>query len=392
MLKKIIFFFITVLFAFNASIANELSDPDKILKKVLTEIANQNIDQAIADVNSLIAIAPNFTVAKIIKSDLLVAKTMAINEFGSGFRGANQDLEELKLELQKRVHVTDPEKFQTINAKYKFLLDDAVPFFLFVDLKKSRMIVFQNKNNKLQPISDHYVSIGKKGYGKKQEGDQRTPVGVYFLRKKIQDKLPDKYGDGAYPLNYPNAIDKMNGNTGYGIWIHGVSSKKFSQPPYSSDGCIVLTNHDLKKIEHILDTPNIPVVVSDVSLDDILDRDAMAIDLDINEFRSKIESWRATWEKGNFNDYLSFYSNNAIYNYKDYHSWTNHKLNVFLSSKNIKVSIDNLSFFEQPGSNLILVKFNQHYKSNLLENKMMKQQIWTRENNEWKILSEGNFI
>lgn len=392
MCKKITFFFIAILSMINIGIANELSDPDTILKKVLTEIANQNIDQAISDVNSLIAIAPNFTVAKIIKSDLLVAKSMAINEFGSGFRGGTKNLEELKLELQKRVYVADPEKLQTINSKYKFLLNDAVPFLLFVDLKKSRMIVFQNNNNKLQAISDHYVSIGKNGYGKKIEGDQRTPVGVYFLQKKIQEKLPDKYGDSAYPLNYPNAIDKMYGNTGYGIWIHGVPRKSFSRPPFSSDGCIVLTNRDLKKIEHILDTPNTPVVLSDVSIDDILDRDSKARDLDINEFRNKIESWRTTWEKGNFNDYLNFYSKNATYNHKDYHNWTNHKLNVFLNSKNINVSIDNLSFFEQPESNLILVKFHQHYKSNLLENKMIKQQVWTKENTEWKILSEGNSI
>jgi len=51
-----------------------------------------------------------------------------------------------------------------------------------------------------------------------------------------------------------------------------------------------------------------------------------------------------------------------------------------------------MSFFEYPGSDLILVKFNQYYKSNLIENKMTKQQLWTKENNEWKILSEGKFI
>ena len=59
---------------------------------------------------------------------------------------------------------------------------------------------------------------------------------------------------------------------------------------------------------------------------------------------------------------------------------------------NIEVKINNMSFFEYPGSDLILVKFNQYYKSNLIENKMTKQQLWTKENNEWKILSEGKFI
>lgn len=371
---------------------NESSDPDQLLKKVLTEIIDQNIDQALIDINSLIEIAPNFTVAKIIKSDLLASKSKVINQFGYNFGGKNDDLDHLKLELQKRIQLTSLEKLKTINTKYKFLLDSSVPYFLFVDLPKSRLLVFRNKDRKLEHISDHYVSIGKKGYGKKIEGDQRTPVGVYFLQKKIQNRLPDKYGDGAYPINYPNIRDKMNGNTGFGIWIHGVPKTTFSRPPYSSDGCIVMTNQDLKKIEHILNTPNTPVVVSDVSIDDILMKETIALSSDIDKFKKQIESWRITWEKGNFDDYIKFYSKRAVYNLKEYESWTKFKSNVFSSSMNIEVKINNMSFFEHPGSDLILVKFNQHYKSNLIESEMTKQQLWTKENNEWKILSEGKFI
>jgi len=387
-----LFLLLVALLLTQTGITNESSDPDQLLKKVLTEIIDQNIDQALIDINSLIEIAPNFTVAKIIKSDLLASKSKVINQFGYNFSGKNDDLDHLKLELQKRIQLTPLDKLKTINSKYKFLLDSSVPYFLFVDLPKSRLLVFHNKDRKLEYISDHYVSIGKKGYGKKIEGDQRTPVGVYFLQKKIQNRLPDKYGDGAYPINYPNIRDKMNGNTGYGIWIHGVPKTTFSRPPYSSDGCIVMSNQDLKKIEHILNSPNTPVVVSDVSIDDILMKETIALSSDIDKFKKQIEAWRITWEKGNFDDYIKFYSKRAVYNLKDYESWTKFKSNVFSSSMNIEVKINNMSFFEYPGSDLILVKFNQYYKSNLIENKMTKQQLWTKENNEWKILSEGKFI
>jgi len=387
-----LFLLLVALLLTQTGITNESSDPDQLLKKVLTEIIDQNIDQALIDINSLIEIAPNFTVAKIIKSDLLASKSKVINQFGYNYSGKNDDLDHLKLELQKRIQLTPLDKLKTINSKYKFLLDSSVPYFLFVDLPKSRLLVFHNKDRKLEYISDHYVSIGKKGYGKKIEGDQRTPVGVYFLQKKIQNRLPDKYGDGAYPINYPNIRDKMNGNTGYGIWIHGVPKTTFSRPPYSSDGCIVMSNQDLKKIEHILNSPNTPVVVSDVSIDDILMKETIALSSDIDKFKKQIEAWRITWEKGNFDDYIKFYSKRAVYNLKDYESWTKFKSNVFSSSMNIEVKINNMSFFEYPGSDLILVKFNQYYKSNLIENKMTKQQLWTKENNEWKILSEGKFI
>jgi len=129
-----------------------------------------------------------------------------------------------------------------------------------------------------------------------------------------------------------------------------------------------------------------------VSIDDILMKETIALSSDIDKFKKHIESWRITWEKGNFDDYIKFYSKRAVYNLKEYESWTKFKSNVFSSSMNIEVKINNMSFFEHPGSDLILVKFNQHYKSNLIENKMTKQQLWTKENNEWKILSEGKFI
>ncbi len=79
-----------------------------------------------------------------------------------------------------------------------------------------------------------------------------SPVGMYFLKNKIKRKLPDLYGDGAYRINYPNVYDKLNKYTGSGIWIHGTPQNTFSRAPESSDGCIVLSNHDLKKIANII--------------------------------------------------------------------------------------------------------------------------------------------
>src|SRR3546814_8483534 len=53
---------------------------------------------------------------------------------------------------------------------------------------------------------------------------------------KLTRKLPDFYGDGAYPLNYPNEWDKHEGRKGYGIWLHGTPSTTYSRPPRASDG------------------------------------------------------------------------------------------------------------------------------------------------------------
>ena len=378
----------------NTFYAQEIADPDKLLKKIIDEISNENLSQAIIDLDKLIKIAPNFNVARIIKSDLIKAKLSAIDDFGSGISNNNFDVESIKLELLKRIKSTDPENFEELNSKYNFLLNKQTQYLIFVDLKKSRMIVFSNKNNKLKLVSDHYISIGKKGFGKIKEGDKKTPVGVYFLKNKIKEKLPDKYGLGAYVLNYPNSFDRLNKNTGYGIWIHGVPTSTFSRPPYSSDGCIVLTNKDISSISDILNIPNTPVIVSDIGIEEMLVRDDNVVYQNNKEIKQKIELWKTTWESGNFRKYLDFYSKEEVYDFKNFELWTNQKRNVFKSSINIKVDIDNLTFFEYPNSkeNLLLVKFNQHYSSNLIETKMTKQQLWKKDGDAWKIIFEGKYF
>ena len=94
--------------------------------------------------------------------------------------------------------------------------------------------------------TDYYVSQGKLGVKKFREGDQKTPIGVYYVNGRIPGpKLPDFYGTGALPINYPNEWDRRNGRGGSGIWLHGTPSDNFSRPPLSSDGCVVLANPDL---------------------------------------------------------------------------------------------------------------------------------------------------
>ena len=113
------------------------------------------------------------------------------------------------------------------------------------------LVCFLFKNQKGVPtlIKDFYVTIGKNGAGKYVEGDQKTPVGVYFVTDFISpEELPDLYGDGAFPIDYPNVWDQRHGRTGYGIWLHGTPSKIYSRPPEDSNGCVIVSNQDLNAL------------------------------------------------------------------------------------------------------------------------------------------------
>ncbi len=92
-------------------------------------------------------------------------------------------------------------------------------------------------------VQQHYIGGGKAGFGKRVEGDKKTPQGLYNINGQRSDaSLPDLYGAGALTLDYPNALDRQLGRTGSGIWLHGVPRKQRNRAPQSSEGCVTMSN------------------------------------------------------------------------------------------------------------------------------------------------------
>src|SRR5690606_34848488 len=133
-----------------------------------------------------------------------------------------------------------------------------------VDARRSRLYVYENRDGYPQLVTDYYVSQGKFGVNKSREGDQKTPLGVYYVTSRLQGrKLPDFYGSGALPISYPNAWDRLNGRGGSGIWLHGTPADSFSRPPLASGGCVVLSNPDLRRLSQEAEIGKTPVVIAD---------------------------------------------------------------------------------------------------------------------------------
>ena len=253
------------------------SNPEILLKEIIEKISEANIDEAIDHVDELIKAEPSFKIAYVIKGDLLMAEQSNLKYFGSENFINSNEINDLKLELNKRLQV-NPSAHKVIEQTYSYLINDDTPYLIYVDVKNSRLFLFKNNLNSLVFHSDYYISIGKNGFGKLTEGDKKTPLGVYFLKGEIDQNLPDKYGDAAFELNYPNSYDQLNKHTGYGIWIHGVPSDTFSRAPYSSDGCIALANKDLNNLRFVLEKKNIPVIISDQSLNDLADKNDVELE------------------------------------------------------------------------------------------------------------------
>jgi L,D-transpeptidase catalytic domain len=210
---------------------------------------------------------PTFRLAQLVRADLLAARAAPLTDFGGAAPAiAQQDdssLNGLRQEAIARVRaLREPPPADAVPAEF-VRLPLSVTHAIAVDASRARLYLFENSAQGLRRVADYYVTIGKQGAGKFIEGDQRTPLGVYFIAGHLAPQLiEERFGAGALPLNYPNAYDRVRGRTGGGIWLHGVPTDTYARPPLDSDGCVVLSNADLLALARRLPLRDTPVVIA----------------------------------------------------------------------------------------------------------------------------------
>lgn len=394
-----------VVLPWNATAVNQGSLSDKILTrkfgrdlvesllvKSLMEITQGQTKQAMATVNELIKTAPNFKLAYLIRGDLLTAQGNPLAAFGNSSaegKPSAQEIEGLREEARTRVdhYFSDDKNHERPNLLVQF--DDAQTHVIVVDTVKSRLFLYKKSESGLQYVADYYVTIGKNGVGKVAEGDKRTPLGVYFASQKLNGPLADMYGDAAFPLNYPNELDRRDNKKGSGIWLHGTPTDTYSRPPRASDGCVVLSNPDLKALAPILQAGNTPVIISN-KLEWVTSDKPDTQTTEIEALQKAIEDWRADWVSQNSDKYLSHYSEKFFYSDGDFKKWADYKRGIQASKPRVAIKINDVSMFSNPNvDDVVVVNFEQDFKSTTLQNKMRKRQYWQYENNRWKIIYEG---
>lgn len=358
-----------------------------MLAKSLMAIKNNRLDIAMNEVDSLLRVNPNYKLAQLVKGDLLMAKAGAITSFGSAAHASGDKIQDLRDEARVRIQRAQAQP-QTLHApQYLWQLNAQQKYALVVDTSRSTLYVYENVKGEPRYVSDFYVTIGKLGTEKVSTGDQRTPIGVYFIQANLpKNQLSDMYGSGAFPLSYPNEWDKKNNRTGSGIWLHGTPSDTYSRPPRASNGCVVLNNDDLNKLAPYLQVGITPVIITNKmawsTAQDQSDRAALL---------HEIEQWRRDWISMDTNAYLKHYARNFNSENTNFDAWAKQKQNVNAGKSWIKVNLVDVSLFnypEQPG--MVVVNFDQDYSSSNLSNRMKKRQYWIKQNNRWQILYEGS--
>jgi murein L,D-transpeptidase YafK len=360
------------------------NDTEGSLVRAITSLRESGLQHALDEIDNVLARKPNFRLAYLMQGDLLMARAGRPVAFASNAASAStvaplQD--EARVRLKRYL---DAPPVDYLPAPL-LQLGEKESYVLLVDTSRSRLFVYANDLGRPRYVTDFYISLGKNGVEKSREGDMKTPIGVYTVISE-KDKLPDLYGTRAYPLSYPNDWDRMHGRSGHGIWLHGTPSNTYSRAPWATDGCVVLTNEDFARLSKYIDVSRTPVVIGEA----VQWIDPRKWEAEREGFLKALDGWKADWESRDVERYLSHYSEQFHSERLDSAAWKARKRKVGSNKTWIKVRLDDVSFYQYPGSpGTMMVTFAQDYRSNNLSHRTFKRQFWVREGQTWRIVHES---
>jgi hypothetical protein len=357
--------------------------------------------EALAKADVLVRDHPNFHLAHLVHGDLLSLQMRPVSQLGdvpdTKASAAIGQLQVLREESRRRLRaLTERPPEGSIPAQFLSLASQS-RHAIAVDASRSRLYLFENQTPpsangllasipKLKLLGDFYISVGLLGTEKKSEGDKRTPLGVYYITSNLNpDSLPDLYGVGALPINYPNPLDVQRGKTGSGIWLHGTPREQFVRAPQASDGCVVLSNPDLERLLSTVQIRTTPVVIAP----ELQWVQPAALDADRQQFEASLEAWRNAKGQGDLGQLKGFYSNRFQNQGRDLAQWWPRvEAEVRSGTGSRGLEIKDLSVLQwRDTQDTMVVTFGEVALGQ--SRGVTKRQYWARERDQWKIFFEG---
>lgn len=375
----------------------------------LMDVRAGRLDDALAHVSQLVEAQPDFELAHLVRGDVLSALGRPLSSFGEYETPALRAEGEITARLGElsRPDVQSPEAQrrglrEEARARMARFLEEppprAVPaefvrlpasakHAILVDTENYRLYVFEMRQEGPRRLGDFYVSIGKAGNDKRFEGDEKTPTGVYKVARYLPgERLPDMYGRGAFPIDYPNEWDRLQGRTGSGIWIHGTESARYSRPPLSSLGCVTLSNEDFATLKNWVQVGTTPVVLTK----GVRWVSANSVEAVRNSVETAVERWRRDWESLDTDRYLGHYAESFRTAGMGRSAFAAHKRRVNRSKSFVRVDVDDLAIYGYPGEPaMVKVVFTQDYRSDSFRASKRKRQYWRFDEGVWRIVFES---
>lgn len=395
--------------------AGSQSQAEARLLAIIRQVEQRDLDGALKAAADLTAEVPNFRAAQLVYADLLRFKTGRAGEVLAGtpvaasaapshpgqgvlvrhnlsvgsvtrLEGpaspAQAQLQDLQNELKRRLQA-DSGAPPAGSVPGEFLmLGASVRHAIAIDASKSRLYLFAHEAGGLRLLGDFYVSVGKLGTDKWQEGDQRTPLGIYFVGRHIPGpRLPEFYGKGALTVNFPNDWDKAVGRSGSGIWLHGSPPDQFSRAPEASDGCLVLANPDLTLLMQTVDRQT-PVLIRE-KLQWVAPK-AQAQQKAADAFVRVIDDWKSAWNGADPRKLAALYAPDLLQSPASRTS--QERLAAYLNRPG--VTLQDLSIYSWKDAKGEIRVVNLRASSKSFAEGLPLRQYWRKTGGRWQLFSE----
>ena len=368
--------------------SNIMDEDEQLLDTALVQIHDNDLDGALRNLKRVVERNPKFRLARLIYGDLLLARSGVIRPFGSRSSISDSGLDNLRKEARLRLQYRLSPPPRNTLPEPLLQLSESQQYAIVVDVSESRLYFYEQRAGEPVLIGDYYATTGIGGALKKKEGDGKTPLGVYFITSRLApDNLPDLYGAGAFPINYPNEWDSRLGRTGYGIWIHGVPSNTYNRAPKETYGCIAIPNNNVDRLWKLLGKNTAPVIL--VRKINWISRAELQIRRSV--VQGLLDTWRKDWTSTGPDHYARHYSKDFSASGKNYQAWMQEGPEQPFRNHLIPLRTSDVSFFSYPDEpNLVVVTFTQDYGPGSVGPSERKRQYWRFEaDGQWRIVYEG---
>ena len=264
---------------------------------------------------------------------------------------------------------------------------------ILVDKKTNLLhVAHYEADDSYKILKTYHATTGKVKGDKEEEGDLKTPEGVYqFSSKILPPRIKPKFGSMAFYVNYPNHYDQIADCTGNNIMLHGTNEPERLKRDFDSEGCVVVLNEELREIERSIQVGLTPVLIFDALTTEFK---SGGRDEKLHRF---FDSWIKDWESRDVEKYMSHYHTDFSSPIKgrtvDRDSWKQYKATLTKKYSSIRVNASEPFFFRHPKYTMMM--FTQDYESELKNGKKGLVSRGTNtlyiaeENGEPKIISEN---
>lgn len=258
------------------------------------------------------------------------------------------------------------------------------------ETSSATMYHFEQRDGELVLAGESYMSIGEHGVAKERAWDRKTPLGIYFVVDRLDTTgLHEKYGAMAFPLDYPNVYDRLQGRTGDGIWVHGVQRGGGRRPERDTDGCLALPNYALIKLQADFVPLLTPVIVTRVVNWHAADTSQAELR---NELRAAVERWSQAFGAADLDTYFALYAKDFSYRNLQRDEWQAFREQSLGVRGAVSISIDELLLMVDPQDDgLFLSRFEQRLLGDGIRLATTKRLYWRRDaSGALRIVAEDN--